>query len=122
MTTEKQVDPRYSTRLDRQKEGRTGVITEGVGDITTLVGPVSNRDPPSFRVGVPTLDILWDLVTLKPPKRDLGVVPKHSDGTATSLIERTTSASIEIVNGTTGVVTVGALALKTKGASEVTLW
>jgi len=100
----------------------TAVITEGFGNVTTLVGPVSNRDSPSLRVGISILNILRDLVTFKPPERDLSLVPEHSDDTATSLIERTTSASLEIVNGTTGVVTVRALALETEGVAEVTLW
>jgi len=98
------------------------VVAEGVGDITTLARPVGNRNSPCFRVGVSCLDVLWDLVTLKSPKGDLSLVPKHSDDTTTSLIERTTSTTLEIVNGTTGVVAVGALAVKTEGASEETLW
>jgi len=98
------------------------VIAEGFGNITTLVGPVRNGDSPSFRVGIFVLNILWDLVTFEPPERDLSFVPEHSDDTTTSQIERSTSASLEICNGATGVVTVRALAIETKGVSEVTLW
>ena len=98
------------------------MITEGIGNVTTLVGPVSDGNSPSFGVRISILNILRDLVTFKPPERDLSLVPEHSDDTATSLIERTTSASLEIVDGATGVVTVRALALETEGVSEVTLW
>ena len=84
----------------------TAMITEGIGNVTTLVGPVSNRNSPSFWVRISILNVLGDLVAFKPPERDLSLVPEHSDDTATSLIERTTSASLEIVDGTTGVVTV----------------
>ena len=101
---------------------RTAVITEGLGDITTLVGPVSNGDSPSFRVGIFILNILGDLVTFEPPERDLSLVPEHNDDTATSRVEWRTSASLEIVNGTTGVVTVRALAIEAKGVSKITLW
>jgi len=101
---------------------RTAVITEGFSDIATLVGPVSNGDSPSFGVGIFILNILGDLVTREPPERDLSLVPEHSDDTATSRIEWSTSASLEIVNGTAGVVTVRALAIEAKGVSEVTLW
>jgi len=98
------------------------VITEGFGDITTLVGPVSNGGSPSLRVGVPIFNVLRDVVTLKPPERELSLVPEHSEDTATSRIERITSASLEIGDGATGVVTVRALAFETKGVSEVALW
>ena len=101
---------------------RTGMITEGLGDITSLVGPVSNGDSPSFGVGIFILNILGDLVTFEPPERDLSLVPEHSDDTATSRIEWSTSASLEVVNGTTSVVTVRALAIETKGVSDITLW
>jgi hypothetical protein len=97
------------------------MITEGLGDITALVGPVSNRDSPGFGIGIPILNILRDLVTLEPPERDLSLVPEHSDDTSASHIEWSASASLEIVDGTTGVVTVRALAPETKGVSEVSL-
>jgi len=118
MTT---VEPSYSAPLDKRGKRRTAVITEGVGDIATLVGPVSDGDSPSFGVGIFILDVLRDLATLKPPQRDLSVVPKHSDDTTAGLVERAPSASLEIRNGAAGVVTVRALAFETKGISEVTL-
>jgi len=99
-----------------------GVITEGVGDITTLVGPISDRNSPVLRVRVSVLDILGDLVTLEPPERDLSLVPEHNDDTTVLLVERTASASLEIVDGTTGIMTVRALTHNTKGVSKVTLW
>lgn len=125
MTTETQTGWFYSVTPDDQKGRqmeRTAVITEGVGDITTLVGPIGNRDSPSLRVGVSGLDILWDLVTLEPPERDLSLVPEHSDDTTASGVEGFTSTSFKIVDCTTSVVAVRTLALETKGFSEVTRW
>lgn len=60
------------------------MITESIGDITTLAGPVSDGDPPGIGVGVPALDILRDLVTVEPPDRDLGIIPEHSENTTAS--------------------------------------
>ena len=125
MTTEERAGRNYLAIINDQKRRgmkRTAVITEGFGDITTLVGPVSNGDSPSFRVGISILNILGDLVTFEPPKRDLSLVPEHSDDTATSRIEWSTSAAFKIGNGTTGVVTARALAVEAKGVSKVTLW
>ena len=102
--------------------GRTAVITEGVGDVTSFVRPVSDGDSPSVRVGVSTLDILGDLVTLEPPERDLSLVPEHSEDTTASLIEQRTSASLEIVDGTTGVAFVRTLTPETEWVSEEALW
>ena len=99
----------------------TAVILEGAGDITSLVGPVSHGDSPSNRIGVSSLDVLRDLCTLEPPERDLSIVPKHGKDTTASLVKRGTSASLEIVNGTTGVTTVRALTVETKGVSEEAL-
>jgi len=98
------------------------VIAERIGDITALVGPVGNRDPPIIRVRVLILNVLGDLVTLKPPERDLSFVPEHNDDTAASLVEQITGTSLEIVYTATGVVTVRALALETKGVPKITLW
>ena len=101
---------------------RTAVVTESVGDVTTLVGPVSNRDSPGCRVRGSTLNISGDLVAPEPPDRDLSLIPEHSGDTTASDIKRTTSTSLEIVDGTTGVVPVRAHALETEGVSEETLW
>ena len=124
MTTEKKTGWFCSAFLSDQKRRRmerTAVITKGVGDITGLVGPVSDGDSPTARIGVSALNVLWDAGAFKPPERDLGIVPEHGDDTATSSIERTTSASREIGNGTAGVVTVRTRAVETKSVSEVTL-
>lgn len=96
---------------------RTFVIAEGAGNVTTLVGPVSNRDSPSLGIGVPSLYVVGDLVAPEPPERDLSLVPEHSNYTSVGLVERITSASVKIVDATTSVSTVSALALKTKGVS-----
>lgn len=82
------------------------MVTEDVGNVTSLIRPVGNRDPPSVRVGVFILDILGDLVTSEPPERDLSLIPEHNDDTTTSLVEQSTSASFEIVDGTACVVAV----------------
>ena len=96
---------------------RTFVITEGASDVAALVGPISNRGSPSIGVWVSSLDVVGDLIAPEPPERHLSLVPEHSDDTTAGLVERITSASIKIVDATTGVSTVRALALKTKGVS-----
>jgi len=125
MTTEMQIRWFYSVAPDDQKGRpieRTAVITEGVGDITTLVGPVGNRDSPRLRVGVSILDILRDLAALEPPERDLSLVPEHSNDPTAGRVEGFASTPFKIVDRTAGVVSARALALETKGVSEVSLW
>jgi hypothetical protein len=98
------------------------VVLEGVGDIATLAGPESHGDPPTIGIGVSILDILRDLVSVKPPERDLRVVPEHSENPTTPCVERTAGTPLEIGHGTAGVVTARAHALGTEGSTEVTLW
>ena len=51
----------------------------------------------------------------------MSIVPEHSKDTTASLVKRGTSASLEIIDGTTGVTTVRALTIETKGVSEEAL-
>lgn len=108
MTTEKGAGKLRSVTSDstRGRVEHTTVFTERVGDITTVARPVSNGDPPIIGVWIPALDILGNLVTRKPPERDLSVIPAHNENTAASRVEWTTSASLEITNSTTSVVTI----------------
>lgn len=98
------------------------VITESIGDITTLAGPESDGDPPGIGVGVSTLDILRDLVTVEPPDGDLRIIPEHGENATASRVEGVASASLKIAYGATGVTTARAQALSPKGISHVTLW
>jgi len=93
------------------------MITEGASDIAAPAGPVSNRDSPSLGVGVSSLNVVGDLVTPEPPECDLSLVPEHSNDASVDLVERITSASVKIVDTTTGVSTVSALALETERIS-----
>jgi len=79
------------------------VILEGAGDVTALAGPESYGDPPVTGIGVSTLDILRDLVSVKPPKRDLRVVPEHSENATATSVEWAASTPLEIAHGTTSV-------------------
>ena len=93
---------------------RTLVITEGASNVTALAGPVSNRDSPGLGVGVSSLNVTGDLVAPEPPERDLSLVPEHDNNTTVGLVKRIASTSLNIVDATTGVCTVSALALETK--------
>jgi hypothetical protein len=82
----------------------TAVTTEGIANVAALGGPESNGGPPSIRVRVSALNILGDLVTVKPPNGNLRVIPEHSENTTTASVERGASASLEVAHGATGVV------------------
>lgn len=97
------------------------MITESIGDITTLAGPVSDGDSPGIGVGVSALDILRDLVTVESPEGDLRIIPEHSENATASRIEGAASASLEIAYGTTSITTARAQALSPKGIPHVTL-
>lgn len=62
-----------------------------------------------------------DLTPLEPPDSNVGGIPKHSVNTTSGHIERMTSASIDIGEGTTGVVSSRAPALGRERGSEETL-
>ena len=118
MTGKQAGRPTQQPWMAREKvEARTFVVTEGAGDVTALVGPVSNRGSPSLGVGVSGLNVVGDLVASEPPERDLSLVPEHNDDTTVGLVERITSASVNVVDTTTGVSAVGALALETERTS-----
>ena len=97
------------------------MTAEGIADITALGRPISHGDSPGSRIRVSTLDILGDLTTIKPPERNLGIIPKHSENATASGIEWTASTSLEIGNSTTGVIAARTHTLKTEGVPEVTL-
>ena len=100
---------------------RTFVVMEGARDVTALVRPVSNGSPPSVGVGISSLNVVGDLVAPEPPERDLSLVPEHSNDASAGLVERITGTPVKVVDATTGVGAIGALALKTKGVSRETL-
>lgn len=62
-----------------------------------------------------------DLVALEPPDGNMGGIPKHGINTTGGHVERSTSASRDVGEGTAGVVTTGAPALSRKGGSEEAL-
>lgn len=97
------------------------MITVGVGDVTTLVGQVGDRDSPSLRVRASTLNIFGNLVASEPPERDLGLIPEHSSDATASLVERAASTSLEILDGTTGIIICRGRTLETKWVSKKTL-
>jgi len=67
------------------------------------------------------LDILRDLTTLEPPDGNVGGIPKHGINTTGGHIEGSTSAPCDVCEGTTGVVTTRALALRREWGSEEAL-
>jgi len=104
-----------------QRERRTTEITERASNITRLVRPESDGGSPGVRVRIAILDVLGDLAPLEPPDCNVCVIPKHGVDTTSSHIEGGTSASCNIGEGTTSVVTGRALALSRERSSEETL-
>lgn len=94
---------------------------ERSSDIARLVGPVSDRGSPRIRVRIAVLDILRDLVPLESPDSNVCLIPEHGVDTTSSHVERLASASLDVGEGTTGVVTGGALAFGVDGGSEEAL-
>lgn len=63
---------------------------------------------------------MGDLAPLKPPERNLSIVPEHNENATASGVERIACAPLEIAHGATGVAIARAEALSTKGIPEVT--